>query len=92
MRKGKPLINEAGKAVINEFADYVEPENVKKGKREGRWKGKGLDIHKYIGKLPKPKAGWTPGGYKYMGPYNSLEQQLRYDPETGKVLEWYVKP
>lgn len=81
LRKGKPLINEAGKAVINTFADYVEPENVKKAKREGRWKDKGLDIHKYIGKLPKPNAGWTPRGYKYMSPYNPLEEQLRYDPQ-----------
>ena len=27
-----------------------------------------------------------------MGPYNPLNEQLRYDPETGEVLEWYVKP
>ena len=26
-----------------------------------------IDIHKWIGKLPRPKAGWTPGKYKYMG-------------------------
>ena len=54
--------------------------------------GSGVDIHKWIGKLPKPKAGWTPGKYKYMGPYNPLEKQLTYDPETGKVTEWRVKP
>lgn len=54
--------------------------------------GKGLDIHKLIGKLPKPKSGWTPGKYKYMGPYNPLDKQLSYDPNTGEVLEWYVKP
>ena len=35
--------------------------------------GAGFDIHKWIGKLPKPKAGWTPGKYKYIGPYNPLE-------------------
>ena len=52
----------------------------------------GGDIHKWIGKLPKPKAGWTPGKYKYMGPYNPLEKQLSYDPETGEVTEWKVKP
>ena len=56
-----------------------------------RTKGSG-DIHKWIGKLPKPKAGWTPGKYKYMGPYNPLEKQLTYDPETGEVTEWRVKP
>ena len=54
--------------------------------------GRGLDIHKAIGKIPKPKAGWTPGNYKYMGPYNPLDKQLKYDPNTGEVLEWYVNP
>ena len=52
----------------------------------------GGDIHKWIGKLPKPKAGWTPGKYKYMGPYNPLDKQLTYDPDTGEVTEWKVKP
>ena len=27
-----------------------------------------------------------------MGPYNPLDKQLSYDPETGKVTEWKVKP
>ena len=54
--------------------------------------GSGVDIHKWIGKLLRPKAGWTPGKYKYMGPYNPLEQQLSYDPNTGEVTEWKVKP
>ena len=54
--------------------------------------GGGVDIHKWIGKLPKPKAGWTPGKYKYMGPYNPLDEQLSYDPNTGEVTEWRVKP
>ena len=54
--------------------------------------GGSFDIHKLIGKLPRPKSGFTPGNYKYMGPYNPLNKQLKYDPNTGKVLEWYVKP
>ena len=54
--------------------------------------GQGIDVHKAIGKIPKPKAGWTPGNYKYMGPYNPLDKQLKYDPNTGEVLEWYVNP
>ena len=54
--------------------------------------GSGVDIHKWIGKLPRPKAGWTPGKYKYMGPYNPLDKQLSYDPNTGEVTEWRVKP
>ena len=54
--------------------------------------GGALDIHKWIGKLPKPKAGWTPAKYKYMDPYNPLDKQLSYDPNTGEVTEWRVKP
>ena len=27
-----------------------------------------------------------------MGVYNPLEKHLRYNPETGEVLEWKVKP
>ena len=54
--------------------------------------GGAFDIHKWIGKLPKPKAGWTPGKYKYMGPYNLLDKQLSYDPNTGEVTEWRVRP
>ena len=55
-------------------------------------KGKGVDIHKMIGKIAKPKGGWTPGDYKYLGPYNPLDKQLKYDPETGEILSWYVQP
>ena len=55
-------------------------------------RGKGFDIHKTIGKLPKPKSGWTLPGHKYTGPYNPLDQQLRLDPNTGEILEFYVKP
>ena len=54
--------------------------------------GGALDIHKAIGKLPKPKSGWTPGKYKYMGPYNPLDQQLEYDRNTGEVTKWHVQP
>ena len=54
--------------------------------------GGAFDIHKLIGKLPKPKAGWTPGKYRYMGPYNPLDKQLSYDPNTGEVTEWRVRP
>ena len=59
--------------------------------KEMGW-GKGLDIHKWIGKLPKPKAGWTPSDYKYMGPYNPLDKQLEYDRNTGEVTKWHVQP
>ena len=54
--------------------------------------GSGLDIHKAIGKLPKPKGGFTLPGHKYTGPYNPLEEQVKWDSETGKILEIYDKP
>ena len=31
-------------------------------------------------------------GYTYMGPYNPLDKQIEYDPATGEVLKWRVKP
>ena len=43
--------------------------------------GGAIDIHKMIGKIPKPKGGWTPSDYKYLGPYNPLNKQLKYDPK-----------
>ena len=54
--------------------------------------GGSLDIHKAIGKLPKPKGGWTLPGHKYTGPYNDLEAQVKYDPTTGQILEIYDAP
>ena len=54
--------------------------------------GRGFDLHKAIGKLPKPKKGWTLPGHNYTGPYNPLEKQLSYDPQTGKILKIYQQP
>ena len=54
--------------------------------------GRGVDVHKAIGKLPKPRRGFTLPGHNYTGPYNPLEKQLRYDPTTGEILEFYQLP
>ena len=35
-----------------------------------------MDIHKVIGKLPRPKKGFVLPGHKYTGPYNPLDKQL----------------
>ena len=35
-----------------------------------------MDIHKLIGKIPKPKKGFVLPGHKYTGPYNPLDEQL----------------
>lgn len=49
-------------------------------------------MHKVIGRLPRPKAGFTPGNFKYMEPFNPLDKQLGYDKRTGEVAKWHVKP
>ena len=41
---------------------------------------------------PRPKAGWTSGKYKYIGPYNPLDKQLEYEKNTGQVTKWHVQP
>ena len=38
-----------------------------------------LDIHKLIGKLPKPKHGWLLFNHNYCGPFNPLDKQLDKD-------------
>ena len=53
--------------------------------------GKGFDIHKQILKVA-PKKGFTLPRHKYTGPGNPLESQLRYDPNTGEILEIYEQP
>ena len=57
-----------------------------------RPRGGAFDLHKAIGKLPKPKKGWTLPGHNYTGPYNPLEKQLSYDPQTGKILKIFQQP
>jgi len=89
LKKGRPLIDEAGNAVINKRADAVATEGFRKGEYtrknlgkgvvDGAVRGNGVDIHKAIGKLPKPKGGWTLPGHKYTGPHNDLDRQVRYD-------------
>ena len=50
-------------------------------------RGGKIDIHKLIGKLHKHKKGFVPPGYKYLGHYNPLNKQLKYNKKTGKILE-----
>ena len=50
--------------------------------------GGAIDIHKAILNVA-PKKGFVMPGHRYTGPGNPLEQQLRYDPNTGQILEIY---
>ena len=76
--KLNPAIQNVGSQALNQLSTKIRP-NKKYTTNRKDLDGGALDIHKLIGKLPKPKAGWTPGQYKYMGPYNPLDKQLEYD-------------
>lgn len=54
--------------------------------------GSAFDIHKSIGRLPKPRSGWALPDHKCTGPYDDLESQLKYNPNTGEKLEIYDQP
>ena len=69
---------------------YLTPSQYKQYKaQDKRTLGNGIDVHKLIGKLPRPQKGFTIPGHHYTGPFNPLEKQLRHDPNTGEILEIY---
>ena len=86
----KDKVKGIGKRYLNRAVDSLADDLSKK--ISGRGRGRGLDIHKAIGKLPKPKAGWTLPGHKYTGPYNDLERQVKWDRDTGQIYEIYDQP
>ena len=78
-------ISENGRPILKALSDVSGSK--KSNFRPGlSVRGGKLDIHSPIGKLRRPKSGWTRPGYRYMGPYNSLDKQQECHPATGKVL------
>ena len=53
--------------------------------------GGAIDIHKAILKVA-PKKGFVLPGHRYTGPGSPLEEQLKFDPNTGQILEIYQQP
>ena len=52
-----------------------------------------IDLHALLEKNPITKAMLKPKfGYRYLGPYNDLENQLLYDKNTGDTYTYYDKP
>ena len=52
-----------------------------------------IDIHALLGKKSNNKKLLQPKfGYKYLGPYNKLENQLSYNKNTGQIYKYYDKP
>ena len=88
--KARPVFQKVGSEMLDQISTKVRPNRRRKTDRPDL-DGAGIDIHSAIGKLPKPKRGWTLPGHYYTGPYNPLEQQVNYDPETEQVrLSKYI--
>ena len=52
-----------------------------------------IGLHALLEKNPITKTMLKPKfGYKYLGPYNDLENQLLYDKNTGDIYTYYDKP
>ena len=89
--KTRPVIEKVGSEMLDQLSTKIRPNRRYKTDRPDL-DGAGFDIHAAIGKYPKPKQGWTLPGHNYTGPYNPLEKQVNFDPETGKILEIYQPP
>ena len=85
------MIQNVGSQALDQLSTKIRPKKNYKTNRKDL-DGGALDIHKAIGKLPRPAGGWTLPGHKYTGPYNDLENQVRYNPETDEILEIYDQP
>ena len=66
-----PMIHNVGSEALNQLSTKIRPQKNYKTNRKDL-DGGGVDIHKMIGKLPKPKGGFTLPGHKYTGSYNDL--------------------
>ena len=91
MKKARPAIDKIGHELLDQLSTKIRPKGRYKTNRPDL-DGAGFDLHSAIGKRPAPKRGWTLPGHNYTGPYNPLERQLKYDPETGEILEIYQQP
>ena len=57
MKKLTPFINSTASKALDQLSTKVRPKNQKYKTDRPELDGKGVDIHKWIGKLPRPKAG-----------------------------------
>ena len=85
-----PMIQNVGSQALNQLSTKIRPKKKYKTNRKDL-DGGSLDIHKAILKIA-PKKGFVIPGHHYTGPGNPLDKQLKYDPNTGQILEIYDKP
>ena len=89
INKLTPFIQDSVGSALDQLSTKVRS-NIKYKTDRAELDGRGIDIHKWIGKLPRPKAGWTPGKYKYTGAYNPLDEQILVKFKSG-ILIYTVK-
>ena len=87
--KARPVFQKVGSEMLDQISTKVRPNRRHKTYRPDL-DGAGIDIHAAIGKLPKPKRGWTLPGHNYTGPYNPLEQQVEYDPVGFRLISLWL--
>ena len=81
------LIQDSVETALDQLSTKVRPNKKYKTDRKGL-DGRGIDIHDVILKVA-PKKGFVLPGHNYTGPGNPLEEQLKYNHETGEILEIY---
>ena len=85
-----PMIQNVGSQALDQLSTKIRPKKKYKTNRKDL-DGESLDIHKAILKIA-PQKGFVLSGHHYTGPGNPLDKQLKYDPNTGQILEIYDKP
>ena len=85
-----PMIQNVGSQALNQLSTKIRPKKKYKTNRKDL-DGGSLDIHNAILKVA-PKKGFVMPGHRYTGPGNPLDKQLKYNPNTGQILEIYEEP
>ena len=98
--KLNPMIQNVGSQALNQLSTKIRPKKNYKTNRKDLdgmgiastgVDGGSLDIHNAILKIA-PKKGFVIPGHRYTGPGNPLDKQLKYNPNTGQILEIYEEP
>ena len=88
--KLNPMIQNVGSQALDQLSTKIRPKKNYKTNRKNL-DGGSLDIHNAILKIA-PKKGFVMPGHHYTGPGNPLDEQLKYNPNTGQILEIYDQP
>ena len=85
--KARPVFQKVGSEMLDQISTKVRRNRHHKTDRPDL-DGAGVDIHAAIGKLPKPKRGWTLPGHNYTGPYNPLNSRWSTIQKQGRFCKY----